>query len=192
MKVDMREIIANALQLHKEALALLKDQKDIIEQIAQAFIVSLRSGGKIIFCGNGGSAADSQHLAAEFVGRFKKEKNPLPSLALSTNTSLVTALGNDYGFDTIFALQITALAHKNDVLVGISTSGNSKNVINAIIKAKELRITTIGFLGNNGGKLKNLVDIPLLIKINDTARIQEMHMLAGHILCELIEETFCE
>lgn len=188
----MKKIVDRALNAHKEALGVFAAEVDTLMAIAKIFIASINAGGKIIFCGNGGSAADSQHLAAEFIGRFKKEKEPLAAIALSVNTSVLTSIGNDYGFDNIFSLQISALAGKEDVLVGISTSGNSKNLVNAIIRAKELGITTVGFLGNDGGKLKELVDIPFLINMADTARVQEMHILAGHVLCELVEENFCE
>jgi len=162
----------------------------LIEKIASLCISSLKKGGKIVFCGNGGSAADSQHLAAELVGRFLKEKRPLSSLALSTNTSILTALGNDYGFEYTFSKQVEALLKPEDVLVAISTSGNSKNVIEAVKKAKEIKVKTIGLLGKGGGKLKKIVDLPLVIESNNTARIQEMHILVGHILCKLIEEEY--
>lgn len=188
----MEKIIKNAIDKHREALTCLEKQTKTIEEIASLFKSTLQGGGKIIFCGNGGSAADSQHLAAEFVGRFKKERFPLPSLALSCNTSILTAIGNDYGFEEIFSKQIEAVATEKDIVIGISTSGYSENVIRAILKAKELGIHTVGFLGKDGGKLKELVDTSLVIEIEDTPRIQEMHILIGHIICEIVEETLFE
>ncbi|OQX81533.1 MAG: phosphoheptose isomerase [Candidatus Omnitrophica bacterium 4484_70.1] len=184
----MKEVIEE----HKQVLSSLEKYTSLIEKIATLCISSLKKGGKIVFCGNGGSAADSQHLAAELVGRFLKEKKPLASLALSVNTSILTAVGNDYGFGKIFSKQIEALGEPKDLLIAISTSGNSKNVIEAVRKAKEKGIKTIGFLGKDGGKLKKIVDIPLIVESNNTARIQEMHILIGHILCEIIEEEYIE
>ena len=138
--------------------------------------------------GNGGSAADAQHIAAELVGRFKKERKAMPALALTVDTSSLTALGNDYGFDTIFERQVEALANKNDTVIGISTSGNSENIIRAVNKANSIGAFTIGLLGNDGGKLKDAVNLPIIIPSNDTARIQEVHITIGHIICEIIEE----
>jgi len=148
----------------------------------------LEIGGKLLLMGNGGSAGDAQHIAAELVGRFKKERKALPALALTVDTSSLTALGNDYGFDSIFERQIEAIANKNDVVIGISTSGNSENVVRAIKKANYLGAYTIGLLGNDGGKLKEIVNLPIIIPSNDTARIQEVHITIGHIICEIIEE----
>ena len=185
-----KKIIKESIEEHKKVLSSLEKYIPLIEKIASLCISSLKKGGKIVFCGNGGSAADSQHLAAELVGRFLKEKRPLSSLALSTNTSILTALGNDYGFEYTFSKQVEALLKPEDVLVAISTSGNSKNVIEAVKKAKEIKAKTIGLLGKGGGKLKKIVDLPLVIESNNTARIQEMHILVGHILCKLIEEEY--
>jgi D-sedoheptulose 7-phosphate isomerase len=148
----------------------------------------LEAGGKLLLMGNGGSAGDAQHIAAELVGRFKKERKAMPALALTVDTSTLTALGNDYGFDTIFERQIEALANKGDAVIGISTSGNSENVVRAIHKANAIGAYTIGFLGNDGGKLKEAVNLPIIIPSNDTARIQEVHITIGHIICEIIEE----
>jgi D-sedoheptulose 7-phosphate isomerase len=138
--------------------------------------------------GNGGSAADCQHLAAEFVGRFKLERKGYPAIALTTDTSILTAVGNDYSFDSIFSRQIEALGKEGDLVVGISTSGNSKNIIRGVEKAKELGLYTVGLLGKDGGALKDLVDLPLVVPIDNTARIQECHILIGHIVCEIVEE----
>ena len=184
----MNNTINNLIEKHIETIKKLRDSKSTIEKIALLFIAALKNGNKIIFFGNGGSAADAQHLSAELVGRFKKKKRrPLASIALNTNTSIITAVGNDFGFKDIFSHQIDALAKKGDIAVGISTSGSSENVVSAILKAKENGITTVGFLGRDGGQLINYVDIPLLVNSNDTARIQETHILAGHIICEIVD-----
>lgn len=157
---------------------------------AQKIQGRLEAGGKLLLMGNGGSAGDAQHIAAELVGRFKKERKAMPALALTVDTSSLTALGNDYGFDTIFERQVEALANKNDTVIGISTSGNSENIIRAVNKANSIGAFTIGLLGNDGGKLKDAVNLPIIIPSNDTARIQEVHITIGHIICEIIEEDF--
>jgi D-sedoheptulose 7-phosphate isomerase len=149
---------------------------------------SLRKGGKILFCGNGGSAADAQHLAAEFVGRFVRERRGLPSIALTTDTSALTAIGNDYGFDRVFSRQVEALGCPDDIVVGITTSGNSPNVILAMKEAAARGIKTIGLAGKDGGALKACVTIPIVVAANNTARVQECHIAIGHLLCELVEE----
>ena len=149
---------------------------------------SLSKGGTIFWCGNGGSAADSQHLAAELVGRFKKNRKALRSIALTTDTSVLTCVANDYSYDVIFARQVEALGRPGDVLIGISTSGNSENVLRAFKAAKELGLMTIALLGKGGGYIKDLADHALVIPSDSTARIQEAHILIGHILCELIEQ----
>ena len=138
--------------------------------------------------GNGGSAADSQHIAAELIGRFKKERKAIPALALTVDSSLLTALGNDYGFDTIFSRQVEALASPIDAIIGISTSGNSRNVIRALNLAREIGAKTIGFMGNDGGDMKDCVDIGIIVPSNNIARIQEVHITIGHIICEIIEQ----
>ena len=155
---------------------------------AQKIQGRLEAGGKLMLMGNGGSAADAQHIAAELVGRFKKERKAMPALALTVDTSSLTALGNDYGFDTIFERQVEALANKKDAVIGISTSGNSENIIRGVNKANSIGAFTIGLLGNDGGKLKDAVNLPIIIPSNDTARIQEVHITIGHIICEIIEE----
>jgi D-sedoheptulose 7-phosphate isomerase len=157
---------------------------------AQQIKARLQEGGKLLLMGNGGSAGDAQHIAAELVGRFKKERKAMPALALTVDTSSLTALGNDYGFDTIFERQIEAFANNNDAVIGISTSGNSENVIRAVNKANTIGAFTIGLVGNDGGKLKDSVNLPIIIPSNDTARIQEVHITIGHIICEIIEEDF--
>ena len=148
----------------------------------------LANGGKLLLMGNGGSAADSQHIAAELIGRFKKERKAIPALALTVDSSSLTALGNDYGFDNIFSRQVEALANPNDAVVGISTSGNSINVIHALNVAREIGASTIGLIGNDGGNMKDSVDISIVVPSSDTARIQEVHITVGHIICEIIEQ----
>ncbi|MFA5338365.1 MAG: D-sedoheptulose 7-phosphate isomerase [Candidatus Omnitrophota bacterium] len=186
----METITKKSLENHLQAFKLLESSQEKIKEIAKFFIFSLRNSGKIIFMGNGGSAADAEHLAAELVGRFKKNRKAYAAISLSSNICIMTAIGNDYGFDEIFSRQIEALAQKNDLVVAISTSGESQNVIKAVARAKELGLKTVGFLGKSGGKLKGLVDLSLLISTEDTPRIQEMHILAGHIICEIVEEEF--
>jgi len=186
----MEDIIKGAINRHKAALTFLETNTNIILDIAKLFISTLEKNGKIIFMGNGGSASDALHLSAEFVGRFKKNRKPLEAISLSTNIPTITAIGNDFGFEYIFSRQIRAIAKENDLVIGISTSGNSKNIINAIKEAKSMNIKTIGFLGKDGGLLKDIVDLALIIPSNDTATIQEMHILVGHIICEIIDERF--
>ncbi|HYR26778.1 MAG TPA: D-sedoheptulose 7-phosphate isomerase, partial [Aquabacterium sp.] len=147
----------------------------------------LQAGGKLMFCGNGGSAADSQHLAAELTGRFIKDRRPLAAVALSTDTSALTCIGNDYAFDEVFARQVQGLGRAGDVLVAISTSGNSRNVIRAVEEARALGVQVIGFLGRDGGVLKAMCDVAIVVPSTVTARIQESHILIGHTLCGLIE-----
>ena len=158
-----------------------------VSQTIQACVQSLQKGGKLMLCGNGGSAADSQHLAAEFTGRFSKDRPPIAAVALSTDTSALTCIGNDYSFNDIFARQVQALGKAGDCLIAISTSGNSGNVLAAVAAAKSLGISTIGLLGRNGGKLKAQCDISIVVPSQVTARIQEAHILIGHSLCGAVE-----
>ncbi len=152
----------------------------------------LKNGNKVLICGNGGSAADAQHFAAEIVGRFELERKGFPAVALTTDTSILTAVGNDYGFENIFSRQVEALGVKGDILIGISTSGNSENVIKAVLKAKELGLFTAGFLGKGGGKLKEIVDFPFVVSHANTARIQEVHLTLEHTLCKIIDNYLKE
>jgi D-sedoheptulose 7-phosphate isomerase len=168
---------------------LLKAQAENIEKAALAIIDSLKKGGKLFIFGNGGSAADSQHIAAELVGRFKMERRALPAIALTTDTSILTAIANDYGYEAVFSRQLEALASKGDVALGISTSGNSKNVTAALKKAKSLGLKRIALSGGDGGKMKEEADISIIVPSKDTPRIQESHSLIGHILCGLIEDN---
>jgi D-sedoheptulose 7-phosphate isomerase len=160
-----------------------------IARVSQILIEAFKQGNKVLLFGNGGSAADAQHIAAEFVGRFAFDRPALPALALSVNTSCVTAIGNDYGFDVVFSRQIEALGRAGDVAIGISTSGNSPNVLRAVSVAKKMGLSTIALAGCTGGKLKDTVDHCICVPSNETPRIQECHILIGHIISELVERT---
>lgn len=175
---------------HAAVLAATKALAPDIERAGILIGDALAGGHKILFCGNGGSAADSQHLAAEIVGRFQKERPSLPALALTVDTSVLTAVANDYGYDTVFSRQVEGLGNDGDVLVGISTSGNSKNVIAAIEAARKKQMKVIGFTGIGGGKMADLCDVCLAVPSRVTARTQEMHIMMGHILCEIAEEAY--
>jgi D-sedoheptulose 7-phosphate isomerase len=172
--------------------AALKDRvaRELSATIARAgdlFVESLRAGGKLLFFGNGGSAADAQHLAAEFVGRYAAERAPLPAIALTTDSSALTAIGNDYGFDQVFVRQIRALGRRGDVAIAISTSGRSRNVIVGVEAAREAGLTTIALTGGDGGNLAPIVDVAIVVPSTATARIQECHIAIGHVLCEYVE-----
>ena len=183
----IKEIIQASVQVKQQVLAdetLQRNIANAIDAIAQAF----NDGKKVLFCGNGGSAADAQHLAAEFSGRFYKDRKALPSEALHCNTSYITAVANDYSYDVIYSRIIDGTGNKGDVLVGLSTSGNSPNILKAFESAKEKGMITIGFTGSTGGKMKDVSDILLNIPSNDTPRIQESHIMIGHIICQLVEE----
>ncbi|MBL7825695.1 MAG: D-sedoheptulose 7-phosphate isomerase [Saprospiraceae bacterium] len=160
-----------------------------VESSAKAFIATFQSGGKVLFCGNGGSAADAQHLAAELSGRFYRDREPLFAEALHVNSSYVTAVANDYGYDHVFSRMVKAAGRPGDVLVAISTSGNSPNILNAVESAKAIGMTVIGMSGSTGGKMKALCDILINVPSTDTPRIQEAHILIGHILCALVEQS---
>ncbi len=164
----------------------------LIVEIARAMAVCLASGGKVMFCGNGGSAADSQHLAAEFTNRFKLERPPLPGLALTTDTSAITAIGNDYSFDEIFSKQLLALGRPGDILMGLSTSGTSSNVIRAMREARRNDIITVGFSGQSGGEMATVSDFLVTVPSPDTPIIQEIHIAAGHMLCHLVDHFLFE
>jgi len=185
----VKEIVIRELEESARVKKLMA--KELAEKIAEAsqwVIECFKTGGKVLLFGNGGSAADAQHIATELVCRFQKERKALPALALSTNSSLVTAQTNDFGFETVFSRQIEAWAKKGDIAIAISTSGNSPNILEGVKKAKELGMRTIGFIGKGGGELKNLVDLPLIVPSNDVPRIQEAHITIGHIICHLVEE----
>jgi D-sedoheptulose 7-phosphate isomerase len=176
----------------KQTLLLDNTFENQVIQTALQIVKALRGGGKVLFFGNGGSAADAQHLAAEFTGRYLKERRALPALALHANTSAITAIGNDYGFDLVFARQIDALGKEGDVAVGISTSGNSPNVLRALEVAKSQSIYTVALSGASGGKMKVMADCTICIPSQETPRIQECHILTGHIICEIAEEMLVE
>jgi D-sedoheptulose 7-phosphate isomerase len=188
MRDKIRDKILEGIQVKEELMRTYISQ---IIQIANLVIECLKKGGKVIFFGNGGSAADSQHLAAELVGRFKKDRKAMAAVALTTNTSILTSLANDYGYEVIFAKQIEALGNKGDVAIGISTSGKAKNVIMGIKQAKEMNLKTVGLTGMDGGILAKTADVVLIAPSKVTARIQEAHITIGHIICELAEEALC-
>lgn len=184
----MENIILNCFDEHILVANKTKDELQlVVKQACESINQAIISGKKVIICGNGGSAADAQHIAAEFTGRFVKERRALAAIALSTDTSALTAIGNDYGFDKIFERQVEALALPGDVLIGISTSGNSKNVINAIIKANDIGCLTITLTGGDGGIISKYCKINIIVPSSITARIQEMHILIGHIFCTFID-----
>ena len=187
----MNKIIQERFRDHLEVLqaVMASDLLEKLDRIALVVKEALAKGNKVLFCGNGGSAADSQHLAAEFVGRFQKERKGLPAIALTVDTSILTAVGNDYGYDKVFVRQVEALARPGDVLIGISTSGNSGNVVEAITLAKEMGLYCVGMTAYGGGQMATLCDECLAVPVKVTARAQEMHILMGHILCELVDEA---
>ena len=178
------------IQQHQAAIEALTAFERTIQAHGELLIGALRAGGKILVCGNGGSAADAQHLAAELLGRFGHARRGLPAIALTTDSSALTSIGNDFGFDAVFARQVEALARPGDVLIGISTSGNSRNVMAAVKTATELGVTTLGLLGGTGGALSGLLNHALIAPSSDTPRIQECHILIAHIWCAMIDEAF--
>lgn len=186
----MKEKIKKTILEHSLTVKTLLSTKNLglIESLAKRILTALGRGGKIIVFGNGGSAADSQHMAAELVGRFLRERPPIPAVALTTNSSSITALSNDYGYGVSFTRQLEALASGPDVVIGISTSGTAENVIAALGRAKEMGILTVALTGRGGGRLKDIADVSLIVKSQDTPRIQEAHILIIHILCSLIED----
>lgn len=173
----------------KEAILGNADLLNTIHRVADAMVESLKHGGRILWCGNGGSAADAQHLAAELSGRFYYDRPPLNSEALHCNTSYLTAVANDYGYDLIYSRMIDGSCRAGDVLIGISTSGNSKNICNAFRKAKELGVITVAMTGESGGEMKQMADYLINVPSADTPRIQESHIMIGHILCEIVEAS---
>ena len=164
-----------------------QENADLIVEAARVLAVCLARNGKILLCGNGGSAADAQHLAAEFVNRFQLDRPPLPAIALTTDSSALTAIGNDFGFEFVFSKQVQALGMPEDILVGISTSGNSENVVKAFEAARENSVVTIGLTGKNGGKMAELSDILINVPEESTALVQEVHIAVGHLLCNLVD-----
>ena len=186
----MQNEIKSALKQISSNFLALEEKSDVIEKIANIWIEALKNGNKIIFCGNGGSAADSQHLAAELMGRYKIDRNPMPAISLTTDTSALTAIGNDYGYEHVFSRPLRGIGKKGDVLVGISTSGNSKNILEAFKTAKELGIKTVAFTGKSGGEMIKEADVTLNVPSDITNNIQEMHIASGHIICGIVENYF--
>lgn len=184
IKTQIRASVAVKVALLDDDLLL-----DQVRQLAQACLIALRNGGKIIFAGNGGSFADAQHLSAEFTSRFLFDRAPLASIALGTNNSAISAIGNDYGYEQVFARELSGIAKPEDVFIPISTSGNSQNILTAIAVAKELGVTTVAWTGETGGQLKSMCDC-ICFPSHDTARIQECHIMIGHILCGLVEKAY--
>jgi D-sedoheptulose 7-phosphate isomerase len=185
--MNIKQLIQNSINTKT---LLLEDNNiiDTIDKCVDTITNAFQKGNKVLFCGNGGSAADAQHLAAEFSGRFYIDRKALPSEALHTNTSYLTAVANDYSYDVVYSRLIEGIGNPGDILIGLSTSGNSKNIINAIKTANERNITTIGFTGETGGGMGKICDYIIKVPSNDTPRIQECHMLIGHIICELVEK----
>ena len=187
----MQSIIKYEFSEHlKTSQATMESIGDLLEVATNICIDGLKNGGKILIFGNGGSAADAQHIAAELVGRYKVERRGLPAIALTTDTSALTSIGNDYGYDQVFDRQVEALANKGDIVIGISTGGSSGNVINGLQTAKELGCKLIGFSGRDGGEMNSLCDVNLVVPAEDTPRIQEMHIVIGHTICHLIDLAF--
>lgn len=186
IEIELKNQLRENINAHQEMLKISKDIIDVIQNVHK----KLKKGGKILFCGNGGSAADAQHLAAEFLVRLRPHinRNPIPALTLAQDTSTLTACGNDYSFDDIFLRPFQALVRKNDVLICISTSGNSKNILKVLLEAKKMNIYSVSFLGKGGGKAKKISNKPLVITSQNTARIQECHIFLGHFILEKIED----
>ena len=189
MRDRIKDILLESIQVKEE---LLRNYVGQIKNIADLIIDCLKKGGKVILCGNGGSAADAQHIAAEFIGRFKRDRSALAAISLTTNTSVLTSLANDYGYDVVFSKQVEALAQKNDILIGISTSGKAKNVALALKQAKKNNLKTIALTGGDGGELAKLADVSFIVPSAITARVQEAHITVGHIICELVEQILCQ
>lgn len=187
----MKKYIKSEFENHQKVLSKTTDAlSDVIQAAAEMIVDSLKAGNKILLFGNGGSAGDAQHIAAELTGRYKAERRGLPAIALTTDTSALTAIGNDYGYDRIFDRQVEAIGNQGDLLIGISTSGNSRNVLRALAYGKDNGMNTIGMSGKGGGDMRPLCDINLIIPSDDTARIQEMHILIGHVLCGIVDSQF--
>ncbi len=187
----MKQTVSKEFQAHLETINnVINNMEEELVKASTLAVKTLKAGNKILLCGNGGSAADAQHIAAELTGRYKSERRGLPGIALTTDTSALTAIGNDYGYDRVFDRQVEALANKGDLIIGISTSGNSKNILSALKLAKDLGCNTLGFSGKDGGKMNEVCDVNLIVPSNDTPRIQEMHILFGHTICQIIDDSF--
>ncbi|HWI65966.1 MAG TPA: D-sedoheptulose 7-phosphate isomerase [Symbiobacteriaceae bacterium] len=184
MSEQLRGYLAEHLEVARQTEALLP----LVEEVAQAICAALAMGGKLLVCGNGGSAADAQHFAAELTGRYRRERQPLPAVALTTDSSALTCIGNDYAFDDVFVRQVRALTVKGDVVFGITTSGNSPNVVKALSAARERGAITVAFTGGTGGTVREVADYTVVVPSKTTARVQEMHILLIHMLCERIDD----
>jgi D-sedoheptulose 7-phosphate isomerase len=192
-RIEIMEQIKNIIRASisvKEKVLQDAQLLKTVQQVSEKMVTALRQGNRIYFCGNGGSAADAQHLAAEFSGRFYTDRDALPAEALHCNTSYLTAVANDYSYDVVYARLVKGIALKGDFLVGLSTSGNSTNIIKAFEIAKEKDVTTVAFTGETGGKLKGISDYLINVPSSDTPRIQESHIMLGHIICQLVEEQY--
>jgi len=187
----MSSYILRYLDITANLIQKLEALESVISEAAVIFENALRSGNKIIFCGNGGSAADAQHLSAELMGRFLVDRHPMAAVSLTVDTSALTAIGNDYGYEAIFSRQLRGIAVSGDVLVGLSTSGNSANVVQAFKVAREMEVRTIGLTGTGGGNMANYCDLLIAVPNNQTNHIQEAHITIGHIICGLVEEAIC-
>lgn len=187
MQQQIKDILRRSIDV-KAQIINTPELINTIEAVVEKIVAAFRNGNKVLFCGNGGSAADAQHLAAEFSGRFYSDRDPLPSEALHCNTSYITAVANDYGYDVVYSRIIKGTGKAGDVLIGLSTSGNSVNITNALQTAKDIGMITVGFTGEGGGKMSVLCDYLVNVPSNDTPRIQESHITVGHIMCQLVEE----
>jgi len=188
MKKEIEDYIIKSSEIAKNSVSI----SDEIERSINAIVECLDKGNKIVLFGNGGSAADAQHIAAELIGRFKAERKSYPAIALSTDSSVLTSLSNDYSFDVVFSRQCESLVVDGDVVIGISTSGNSTNVEKALLVSKNNGATTIGMLGNKGGKIKEVVDIPIVVDSSSTPKIQEVHRIVYHVICEMVEKIMIQ
>ena len=189
MSNHIKKIISESIAV-KQALLLNEELITKLDEVSNTLVIAFKNGNKVLFCGNGGSAADAQHLAAEFSGRFYTDRDALPAEALHVNTSYLTAVANDYSYDVVYARLVKGIGKKGDVLVGLSTSGNSKNIVEAFKVAKEKELITVGFTGESGGSMKELSDYLFNVPSTNTPRIQESHIMLGHIICELVEERY--
>ena len=193
MNSGLNKHIINVIEAHKKLVAeLQKSGVETLAAAAEAITKAIKQNGTVYICGNGGSAADAQHIAAEFVGRFERERKPLPAVALTTNTSVITAIANDYGFENVFIKQVEALVREGDILWAISTSGTSPNIIAAAESAKKKGALVLAFTGSSNSKLEQIADICFCANSESTARSQEIHQIAYHIICDLVEQNFCE
>ena len=189
MSNQIKKIISESIAV-KQALLLNEELITKLDEVSNTLVIAFKNGNKVLFCGNGGSAADAQHLAAEFSGRFYTDRDALPAEALHVNTSYLTAVANDYSYDVVYARLVKGIGKKGDILVGLSTSGNSKNIVEAFKVAKEKEMITVGFTGESGGAIKELSEYFFNVPSTNTPRIQESHIMLGHIICELVEERY--